>query len=574
MAISLQPITRKTRTFLPNDFVLSTWQDLEPWFNQLLERPIQTLPELEQWLADESELSSYLEEEAGWRYIHMSRDTANADKREAFNYFVSEIEPQAAPLVNELNKKLYDHPLRTELDPERYGIYLRSVKTSIEIYREENVPIQAELAVEQQQFGEINGAMTVDVAGETKTLQQAALELEKPDRQLRENTWRVMQDRRFQDHEALDSLFSRLIEKRHQLAINAGYANYRDYAFDSLQRFDYTVADCEQFHEAIATQVVPLLSELQLARKQALGLDALRPWDLAVDPENQAPLRPFSDSDDLLNKSIAVLDGLGDQMGNYLRVMQAMGHLDLESRIGKAPGGYNYPLDEVGVPFIFMNAAGTLRDVTTLIHEAGHAIHSFQVMTQPLQFFKHPPSEVAELASMSMELLSLNQWHQYLPDTAERNRAIKEHLTDIIETLPWVATIDKFQHWVYTQPTHTLEERKAAWLRISQEFGGGVVDWSGLELYQSYGWQKQLHLFEVPFYYIEYGIAQLGAVGVWRNYQQNPEKALKQYLDALAFGYSKTIGQVYATAGVKLDFSAAYISELMAYVKGEMAAVA
>jgi oligoendopeptidase F len=373
-----------------------------------------------------------------------------------------------------------------------------------------------------------------------------------------------------QDKATLDELFTKLIGLRHQVALNAGFGNFRDYMFKAYGRFDYTPADCFAFHEAIQAEVVPILNELSRERKQQLGVSELRPWDKAVDAEGRPALKAFSDAKDLTEKSIACFSKLDPYLGQCLSIMREMGHLDLESRKGKAPGGYNYPLAEIGVPFIFMNATSTMRDMTTIMHEGGHAVHNFLTKDLELNDFKSPPMEVAELASMAMELISMDQWHIFFPNEEDLKRAKREQLEDIIETLPWVATIDQYQHWLYEHPSHSAEERRANWNRIFDRFADTVTDWSGLQESKDYLWQKQLHLYEVPFYYIEYGMAQLGAIAVWRNYKRDQKAGLQGYMNALQLGYTKSIPETYKAANIKFDFSKAYIKELMDFVKEEL----
>jgi len=312
------------------------------------------------------------------------------------------------------------------------------------------------------------------------------------------------------------------------------------------------------------------LNAMANARKSALNVDPLRPWDTKVDPKGLAPLKPFSSGEELLDKTIRCFSRLDPFLGNCLQIMKNMKHLDLESRKGKAPGGYNYPLEEIGVPFIFMNATSNLRDMITLLHEGGHAVHSLVTRDLALNSFKHTPSEVAELASMSMELITMDYWDEFFDNDEDLRRAKIQHLESIIETLPWVATVDKFQHWMYENPTHTADERTDAWVRIYKEFTDEVLDWSGLESFRKYLWQRQLHIYEVPFYYIEYGIAQLGAIGVWKNYRENPELGLKGYLEALKMGYTAPITDIYAAANIPFDFSKKYITELMQFVHNEL----
>ncbi len=433
------------------------------------------------------------------------------------------------------------------------------MRKAIEIFRDENVPLQTQLQTEERKYGAIAGAMTVTLDGEEMTLQKAGDRLQSTDRVTRETAWRAITERRYEDHEKLDALMGTLVQLRDTVGRNADFANYRDYMFAAMGRFDYTPQECFTFHEAVRDAVVPLLSDMATERKETLGLAELRPWDTKVDPQGRPPLKPFASGEELLDKTIKCFTRLDPFLGDCLRIMKRMGHLDLESRKGKAPGGYNYPLDESGVPFIFMNATSNLRDMVTLLHEGGHAVHSLVTRDLALNTFKHPPSEVAELASMSMELLTMDYWDEFFNNEEDLRRAKIQHLESIIETLPWVATIDKFQHWMYEHPDHTAAQRAEAWVRIYREFNDTVTDWSGLEKYRAYLWQRQLHLYEVPFYYIEYGIAQLGAIGVWKNYRENPEEGLKGYLDALKLGYTAPIGQIYEAARVPFDFSKKHI---------------
>ena len=340
--------------------------------------------------------------------------------------------------------------------------------------------------------------------------------------------------------------------------------------FAAMGRFDYTPQDCFNFHDSVKEAVVPLLNDMANNRKNALQVDALRPWDTKVDPQGLAPLKPFETGEQLLDKTIRCFSRLDPFLGDCLRIMKTMKHLDLESRKGKAPGGYNYPLDEIGVPFIFMNATSNLRDMITLLHEGGHAVHSLVTRDLAINSFKHTTAEVAELASMSMELITMDFWDEFFDNEADLKRAKIQHLESIIETLPWVATVDKFQHWMYENPQHTAEQRADAWVGIYDQFTDDVMDWSELETFKKYLWQRQLHIYEVPFYYIEYGIAQLGAIGVWKNYRQDREKGLKGYLDALKLGYTATIGEIYQAANIPFDFSKDYITELMQFVRTEL----
>lgn len=559
------------RHYLPKDWKVTTWENLKPYFEVLLSRHLNGMADLQQWLKDRSELESVLEEEMGWRYVRMTCDTQNKDLADQFNYFVAEIQPQIAPYSNDLNLKLVNHPLKDELkkDPGLANI-IRSIETDIALFREKNIPLMAELEQEAHEFGTINAAMTVEVDGKELTLQQASDFLQSTDRAKREEVYLKIANRRIQDKPALNNLYSKLVVKRDEVAKNADFTNYRDYMFKAMGRFDYSVKDVFNFHEAIKKHVVPLLNKLGQERKAALKLESLRPWDGAVNYFGTTPLKPFSDGEELLAKTVTCFNRINPQLGGCLETMKSMKHLDLISRIGKAPGGYNYPLDETGVPFIFMNASSSLRDLVTLVHEGGHAYHSFLVSGQPLQFYKHPSSEVAELASMSMELFTMEHWDIFFSDARDLKRAKREHLEGILATLPWVAIIDKFQHWIYENPTHTAEQREQAWLDISGEFSSNQTDWTGLEEFKKYTWQKQLHLYEVPFYYIEYGMAQLGAVALWKNFKSDANRTFQQYTEALSLGYSRTIPEIYSTAGISFDFSEAYVKGLMEFVWREL----
>lgn len=571
MKDAVDTLRRPSRKFLSEDFVLTDWEKLKPFFDNLLERSLSSLQDLKKWFSDRSELESVISEDLAWRYIRMTCYTENQQYLKSYQDFIQNIQPQIAPVADQLNKKAAGCQfLDTLAQEEGYDILVRNLRKEIEIFRDENVALFTEISTETQKYAQISGAMTVDVDGKTLTLQQAAVFLMSTDRSKREEVYRKINARRLRDKDELDALFSKLVRLRHQVALNAGFKNFRDYMFKALGRFDYTPQDCFDFHDAIEHEVVPLLNQFARERKDSLGVDSLRPWDKAVDPEGREALKPFTTGKELTEKTIRVFKNLDTYLGQCLTIMDTMGHLDLESRIGKAPGGYNYPLAEVGVPFIFMNATSTLRDMVTIMHEGGHAIHNFLTRDLALNDFKSTPSEVAELASMSMELISMDHWDIFFTDEAELNRARREHLEDIIETLPWVATIDKFQHWIYEHPDHTAEERRLAWNRIFGQFADNVTDWSGLQEARDFLWQKQLHLYEVPFYYIEYGMAQLGAIAVWRNFRKDPKKGLEGYQNALKLGYLRNIPGIYEAAGIKFDFGRPYIQELMRFVKKEL----
>ena len=563
-------IKKIQRNFLPADFKITDWTSLEPWFVDLEQRTLNNVEDLQKWLEDMSELEAIVSEDACWRQVRMTCDTENKELEEAFNYFYLEIQPNIQPYADKLNRKLMDCPLTAQLDQQKFFTYLRGVRKNIELFREENIPLQAEMSVLQQQYGSIAGKMTIEQDGKEFTLQQASKFLENPDRNIREQVYLKINERRLIDKAALHDLFGKLVSLRHQIAANAGFSNYRDYKFAEMGRFDYKPEDCFQFHQAVEEHVVPLVDKIYAKHAQKLGISPLRPWDTEAEPAGIEPLRPFANGKELLDKTVACFESLDPFFAGCLKKMEELGHLDLDSRKGKAPGGYNMPLMESGAPFIFMNAASQMSDVTTMVHEGGHAVHSFLAHGLELSAFKDYPTEMAEVASMAMELFSMDHWESFFDNENDLKRAKRHQLERVITIFPWIATIDAFQHWVYENPAHTEEERTAAWMRIIKRFSVPSLDTTGLEKFREISWQRQLHLFEVPFYYIEYGIAQLGAIGMWKQYRENPANALKNYTDALSLGGTKTLPELYAAAGLPFDFSPATIKSLMEMVEKEL----
>lgn len=564
-------ITAPKRNFVAEGLIIDDWLKIEGYFKDLVDRKIDNLESFKNWLRDQSELEAILEEDMAWRYIKMTIDTKDEQLSLDYSFFVTEIAPKMAPFDDLLNKKLMNSQFKKELENnDAYKIYFRSVQKSIELFREENIPLKTQSQEKSKEYGTISAAQSIEWEGETLTMQQASNLLKKQDEVIRKEAFQKMVSRRSEDVEALEQLFDDLIVLRHKIAVNAGYKNYRDYKFDALGRFDYTKEDCFDFHAAIKEHIVPMVQEIQKEHANKMGKERIKPWDSEVDPDGKEPLVPFKDGKELLNTTKSIFKEIDPFFGDCLQTMDEMKHLDLDSKAGKAPGGYNYPLYEIGVPFIFMNAASAQRDVVTMIHEGGHAVHSFLSRDLDLTSFKNLPSEVAELASMSMELLSMDNWNAFYDNEDELNRAKKEQLVGILKVLPWIATIDAFQHWIYENPTHSREERKTYWKKLQEDYGNPFVDWAGYEESRTYAWHRQLHLFEVPFYYIEYGISQLGAIGVWKNALQNKEKAIADYKAALALGYTKDIPTIYETANLKFDFSSKTVQSLAQFVQNEL----
>ena len=544
------------RRFVPDDADLGDWSQIEPLFDALDERPIDTRDQLEGWLADWSELMACIHEEGSVRHIRMTIDTNNEDFENAYLHFISEIQPKLKPRQHALQERYVRSPAREELS-DCYHVLDRSTENEVELFREDNVPLETEDQKLGQRYQKLTGAMTVQFQGEERTLQQMARFLEEPQRDVRQEAWELVTERRLQDRDTLNEIYDELLDIRQQRAENARFENFRDYAFRLRERFDYSPEECVEFQNAVERHIVPLKRQLEKQRQDALGVEALRPWDLEVDPHNRDPLRPFNSADELVNGCAKIFGKVDLELGSQFQQMADLGLLDLESRKGKAPGGYQAMLAERRFPFIFMNAVGRNGDLRTLLHEGGHAFHTFAARDEALVEYRHAPIEFCEVASMSMELLSHPHWEVFY-DSASAERARHDHLERIADILPWIATIDAFQHWIYTHPGHRVEEREDKWLELRGRFGG-IEDWSGYETARRNEWHRQLHLFLIPFYYIEYGIAQLGALGMWLQAQENPQKALANYRGALALGGSRPLPELFEAAGLDFDFGEAAV---------------
>ncbi len=557
--------------FVPADLDATKWENLQPLYEQLLNRELHCENCLQRLLLDRSELDATVSEAMANLYIAMTCHTEDESAQQAYLDFVEHVEPKLKPVAFQLDRRIVESPHAAKLDPARYEVLLRDLQVNVELFREENVPLQTEESKLGQQYDQICGAMTVEFRGEEKTMPQMALYLEENDRPTREEAWRAMADRRLADRERIEDIFDSLIKLRHEIARNAGFENYRDYAFRAMHRFDYTPADCQAFHQAIEKVCVPVHHELNRQRAETLGVDTLRPWDLAVDPKGRDPLRPFENSEELVEGTSKLFHRMDEELGGLFDRLRGGDCLDLETRKGKAPGGYQYQRDRSRKPFIFMNAAGLHRDLETMVHEAGHAFHSMFSEHEPLLHYREAPIEFAEVASMSMELIAFPYLDAFYKedDTARAKRTQLEQLSMI---LPWIATIDAFQHWIYTNPGHSRDEREQYWVDLMSRFGADV-SWDGLEPYRAALWQKQGHLFDVPFYYIEYGIAQLGALQLWRQARRDERAALQNYKKAMTLGGSRPLPELFETAELRFDFSTDMMSTLMDEVRSELAAL-
>jgi len=540
------------RHYVATDADFGRWETAEPYFKELSERQIVTPQQLEQWLVDFSELEACFDEEGTRREVAMTCQTDDAERMQRYLDFVENVRPKAEPWHQKLRRKFVAHTSMLTLPRRRFEVMERSARNSIEIYRDENIPLLVEDTKLRTEYQQITGAMTCQYDGREQTLQQLARYQEEPDRQVREQTWRLAADRYVQDASQLDELYVKMVALRHKVALNAGLADFRAYAFKAMERFDYTPEHCLAFHDAIERVVVPAAKELAERRKRKLGLDALRPWDMAVDPENRPPLRPFQTPEELIAGCSRIFQRVEPDLGRVFDTLRDRESLDLASRKGKAPGGYQATFAERRLPFIFMNAVGTETDVRTLLHEGGHAFHTWACRNEPFIVYRGAPLEFGEVASMGMELLALPFTSEFFGD--ETGRATRRCFERIIAFLPYMASIDAFQHYVYTHVDAGIEDWKGYWESLTRRFAS-EVDWSELEAYDRRSWQRKLHVYQAPFYYIEYGIAQLGALQVWRNAQRDAAHAVAMYRNGLALGGSRPLPELFAAAGLKFDFS-------------------
>jgi oligoendopeptidase F len=573
------------------------WADVEPYFSELAEREIGSLSELERWIADWSEVKSVVEEYATVRYVEMTRHTDDETKKNAYLECVRQVEPKLTEWENRLDIKYYESPYRTELHPALYAQFDKRKKADIELFSEKNIPLEVKLRELSQRYQEIMGAMTVNFQGRERTMPEMAQLLREPDRALREKAHKASAERRLVEKEKLDGLFGEMLKLRAEFAANLGLESYRDYCFRIKLR-DYTPEDCLTFHEAIANTVVPLSRKLAKRRVKALGLDALRPWDADCDMKGRPPLQPFSGAEKLAQGVSEIFSRLDPRLGEMFESIRFS--MDLDSRKGKAPGGYQTTYSERRVPFIFTNAVGSQNDVNTLLHEGGHAFHTLECRTQPLAWLRHAPMEFSEVASMAMELLGGRALDPFYENEEARHRARAEHMASIVNLFGWVAMVDAFQHWIYTTPGHTSAQRDAKWTELYMKFNQGT-DWSAATP-GALGslWHRQLHIFEVPFYYVEYAIAQLGALQIYGNYRErerammevgaatggagahitgadmdsiDPKGVVDEYLYALSLGGTAPAHTLFHAAGIQFDFSEDLLGKLMEMVEEELDAL-
>lgn len=556
---------RPIRQWLPPQFRLESWDSVLPYVEALLEAQWKSFSDFHRWLKQFNELEAVISEEAAWSFIRFTQNTQDEASRRTYETYIQEIQPRLSEARYQLYKRYWASPWRSLLPEEEFLNFNRSVQNFLSLYRPENIELETKAELLAKEYNELIGRLLVEIDGRTFTLPQASLFLESPDRARREEVWYKIQAVRAAHQERLDELLSELIQIRHQIARNAGFENYYDYRFRQLGRFDWSVALCHEFHTTVESVVKRLYRRLLIYRRNRLGLTQLRPWDLQADVcDGGSPLRPFTSEEELISKAIQLFQRMHPKVAQNIQYMYEIGHLDLFSRPGKAPGGYNYTLQESGLPFIFMNAAGSHSDLVTLLHEAGHAIHTFQSRHIPYILLRDYPSEVAELASMGMELMALYHLSIFYPNPKDWARAWFQQISRIITILPWIATVDAFQEWLYKNPNHSPAERREAWVRLYRRFHGDDVLWpeGALEIL----WQRQLHIYDYPLYYIEYGFAQIGALQLWYHYDKKPAETLEKYLYALSLGYTKTVPEIYEAAGVRFWFDLPLLEEIFRFI--------
>jgi oligoendopeptidase F len=541
------------RRFVPADADAGRWEEIEQPGEALIRRPPQSLEGLVRCLEDASELAGWVAEEGSRRYIAMTSQTDDPERERAYLSFVREIGPRWRALAHRLDRAYLEHPHRRVLPPQ-YRVFDRRIENRVTLYRDENLALQVTETELGQQYQKLRGAMTVLFRGQEYTLEQLGPFLEDPDRSVREEAWVLSAERLLRDRDELEGLFDRLREIRLQIARNAGFASYRDYAWRARERFDYTPEDCRRFHEAVEACFVPLLVQVADERRRLLGVETFRPWDVGVDPLGRLPLPTFERPDELLERCEAVFRRVHPDLAAQFRFMRDRGLLDVERRKGKAPGGYQQTLHERRWPFIFLNVSPS-QDVETILHEGGHAFHALAAREEPLLAYRSAPLEFAEVASMGMELLSAPHLDAIYPAAEDARRAVRTLLDGILvpKGMPWIATIDAFQHWLYTHPEHTAAERRDAWVRTYRRFNP-AVDWSGHDDTLAYAWHRQLHLFLLPFYYIEYGVAQLGALQLWKASKDDYQGTVAKYRTALSLGASRTLPELFESAGLRFGF--------------------
>lgn len=550
---------------LPNSaFDALDWgeEQYRPYFDDLAARDLNEAT-IDAWLHDWTRIARLAYEVYSRLYVATSVDTTDEKAESQFKSFMEVVYPMLLSANNTLNQKLLD----SGLTPDGFEIPLRNIRAEVELFCEENLPLLTEESNLQLEYDKIIGAQTVEWQGEEKTLKQMAPLLQENDRAVREQVWRLTSERQLQDRTALNELWVQFMDLRANISDNAGMPDYRAYCWKAMNRFDYSPEDSLKFLDAIEQVVVPVASQLYEKRRIRLGLDTLRPWDTAVDVKGRDPLRPYETIAEMEDTLENIFGQVDPKLGEYFHIMRDENLLDLENRKGKAPGGYCTDFPLVQRPFIFMNAVGLHDDVQTLLHEGGHSFHVFESVDLPYIQQADVPMEFAEVASMAMELLAGPYLDRFYNDE-EAARARVEKLEEMIYFWPYMAVVDAFQHWVYTNHQAATDPANcdAKWAELWDRFMVGI-DFSGLEAIKVTGWQRKLHIFQIPFYYVEYGLAQLGAIQVWANALSDQHEAVQKYRSALALGGTAALPDLFAAAGARFAFDPDTLAEAVELVE-------
>ncbi len=558
------------REFVPSDLCLEDVTVIKSLYECILKQKVDSDDAYQLWFSRRAEMEIVLDELGTRLYIEMTCQTDDLALSQKYKRFVEEVLPVVKKYEHRLNEMYLEYDQHFSLKTDQYAIYKRDVSSDVEIFVDKNVDLQTRVQLLSQEYQERLGSLMINLDGREQTLIAASKRFLDPDRSVREMAWLAITQRRLQEKDKLNAVFNEMLRLRSAMAQNANCKDFTQYQFKEYHRFDYTIDKCKEYHQAVETVVVPLWKTILNKRQQQMGLYRLKPWDTSVDPSGLPALQPFQKTQDLVAGCQHILARINPMFGQKFAKMAEEGYLDLDNRKGKAPGGYQSSLNEARKPFIFMNSVGTDSDVKTLLHEAGHALHSLACAQQPILHYLHAPMEFCEVASMTMEMLSLDHLGVFYPQIDDQKRSIVKHLEDVIFILIWVATIDAFQHWIYEHPAHSDRERESAWLEIRRRFGGDLIDWTGHELAHANLWHKQLHIFEVPFYYIEYGIAQLGALRIWLNSKSDYAKAINDFKTALSWGGSKPLPELFMIAGIPFDFSQDTLGPLVEAVHSEL----
>ncbi|WP_342719539.1 M3 family oligoendopeptidase [Bacillus paramycoides] len=553
-----------------NTIDISNVLELEKTLSTLLNEEISSNLELENWLKKQSTVIWEIEEQLRSHYIAFQCNTDNKKIKDTFKYDQQYVRPLLKRYQNSFDNKYLESPFRMELDPKTYSLLDKKIKNAQTLFCEKNIDLEISEDKLVTEYFEITGGLTALWDGEEKTITELQSYLQDPDRHIRKKAKTLISEKFLSVENKLQQILNELIAIRHQKAENIQLDNYRDYMFKKHERFDYTPDDCYELAQSIRKYVVPLIDKIFNEKKSELQVDFLRPWDLKATAPNQKVLKPIEDASDLVEKSSRILHKLAPEFSALLSRMHKNNCLDLESRKGKGPGGFCEYLPASQLSFIFMNLNHTHYDVTTFLHEMGHSIHNECMKQLELQKFVEIPSESAELASMTMELFSMEYWDTFYENTEEFIKAKLDFFKDIVKYLPPMLIVDQFQHWMYENPNHTAKERNEKYLELHNTYQSNVVNIEGYENWIATGWLPVLHIFEVPFYYIEYAIAQLGALQMYKQYKENPKQAIENYKKALSLGSSRSLAEVYEAAGIRFDFSGETIKELMLFIEGEL----